>query len=951
MKKIYYFVALLFSINLLAQPSGSQYRRTAVIDGNSFKSVIGNWGVIAQPGDINPRGTWMGENNVYFGDMSFVIGVELPIRDYTGNGIPDTIHSVIITPVSRPGGGDTGNFEPIDSFFNHSNTNPLQGIALSNIPVSWPVYWPDHPEYGTGVWNGLYGPDVFLGDQEAYFHIDDANDEEMYLLYGFLPDSTNPSRKGHGIRVGVRYVQLNHPLFEDILFKIYDIKNESLHNYSKVVFGELVGTYIGGENPEWNDDVSLYYPNDNFILSYDFNNFITPAANPNWEGRAGMFGQRIISSPNSNTITSFDYFVPAGNITMSNDEEMWWRLKPGFLSVPASVYYDPDSIPHAIRGEDGDYMYGSGYFNLNSGETKRIVNVISFGYNKDEILLKSKIAEALYHSNFDTAAIHNVISISNPINHQTISGNYNIIWNSNNQNGSVEIWYSGDAGETWDYIIKNSPNTGSYTWNTNSVIDGAFSKLIIFIKDTDGNIYGYDESGYFTVNNSGNGKPFIKILNEEIYTTTITEEDYDFNLLLGDPENDPLLLNIYYSVASDTNFYFSQTVNAVSDTAPQSYTLNMKIMPNSDQLKVKIEATDGLNYFIDITEPFAKQTQREIISPNNYQIVNSYFEIPVEIRLIDTTHFSSSEYYITFNDTLFDDHKTFSVYNTRYGTYTVLNLPFYPYNESPVFDGMTLYTEDISTSLDEVRSGWNNSHSQNLQYALTQFPGNTQLARGRKDPFDYAYIFSDTYNDSSNYLNQVFGSLAPPAKTNLNFKLFKIAENVSERIQFAFTESTLFRIDTLSHLDQVIFSNPSGTMVSWRMIFFGDSSTNVPSNGDTLYIYTKKGLSIYDTLRVYGLPVSVDDEKIIPVSYLLYQNYPNPFNPVTTISYTIPAQTNVEIKVFDILGREVKTLVNEFKTTGFHKIEFDASSLASGVYLYRIKTDDFISVKKMILMK
>jgi hypothetical protein len=135
------------------------------------------------------------------------------------------------------------------------------------------------------------------------------------------------------------------------------------------------------------------------------------------------------------------------------------------------------------------------------------------------------------------------------------------------------------------------------------------------------------------------------------------------------------------------------------------------------------------------------------------------------------------------------------------------------------------------------------------------------------------------------------------------------------------------------------------------MIFFGDSSTNVPSNGDTLYIYTKKGLSIYDTLRVYGLPVSVDDEKIIPVSYLLYQNYPNPFNPVTTISYTIPAQTNVEIKVFDILGREVKTLVNEFKTTGFHKIEFDASSLASGVYLYRIKTDDFISVKKMILMK
>jgi hypothetical protein len=89
----------------------------------------------------------------------------------------------------------------------------------------------------------------------------------------------------------------------------------------------------------------------------------------------------------------------------------------------------------------------------------------------------------------------------------------------------------------------------------------------------------------------------------------------------------------------------------------------------------------------------------------------------------------------------------------------------------------------------------------------------------------------------------------------------------------------------------------------------------------------------------------------IPRVYALLQNYPNPFNPITTINYQIPENGLVILRIYDILGNEVRTLVNENKVAGRYEVNFDASSLASGVYLYTLKVNDYADVKKMILMK
>jgi hypothetical protein len=89
----------------------------------------------------------------------------------------------------------------------------------------------------------------------------------------------------------------------------------------------------------------------------------------------------------------------------------------------------------------------------------------------------------------------------------------------------------------------------------------------------------------------------------------------------------------------------------------------------------------------------------------------------------------------------------------------------------------------------------------------------------------------------------------------------------------------------------------------------------------------------------------------IPAAYKLLQNYPNPFNPSTKIEYQIPSQSNVILKVYDFTGKEVQTLVNEIKSAGKYSLDFNASSLSSGVYFYKLETESFSSVKKMTVIK
>ena len=97
--------------------------------------------------------------------------------------------------------------------------------------------------------------------------------------------------------------------------------------------------------------------------------------------------------------------------------------------------------------------------------------------------------------------------------------------------------------------------------------------------------------------------------------------------------------------------------------------------------------------------------------------------------------------------------------------------------------------------------------------------------------------------------------------------------------------------------------------------------------------------------------VNVENEEAVPTVFKLEQNYPNPFNPSTIIKFAVPQRSNVVLKIYDILGSELVTLVNEELESGWYEKVFNASGYASGMYVYRMQAGDYLSTKKMLLVK
>ena len=129
------------------------------------------------------------------------------------------------------------------------------------------------------------------------------------------------------------------------------------------------------------------------------------------------------------------------------------------------------------------------------------------------------------------------------------------------------------------------------------------------------------------------------------------------------------------------------------------------------------------------------------------------------------------------------------------------------------------------------------------------------------------------------------------------------------------------------------------------------------SNPDTFYVCWTQGQGGYYQVKfkmVDATEVGVEDEpgeSTLPKAFVLSQNYPNPFNPTTQIKYSLPKDCWVKLGIYNILGQRVATLVDGEQKAGYKTVRWDASSLSSGIYFYRIEAGDFTETKKMILLK
>ncbi len=180
-------------------------------------------------------------------------------------------------------------------------------------------------------------------------------------------------------------------------------------------------------------------------------------------------------------------------------------------------------------------------------------------------------------------------------------------------------------------------------------------------------------------------------------------------------------------------------------------------------------------------------------------------------------------------------------------------------------------------------------------------------------------------------------------------------------------ESVNFKVELVNSLTSEVvgtFDNITYTKTNlddYENISYQVDCSGIPAGNYFLRIVTNQtGDAVYsliNTLNDGSILGKKNYNKIlytgneVPTTYELSQNFPNPFNPVTTINYQLPQNGSVTLKIYDILGKEVATLVNEQKNQGRYSVNFDASKLASGVYIYRLQVNDYVSSKKMLLLK
>lgn len=209
--------------------------------------------------------------------------------------------------------------------------------------------------------------------------------------------------------------------------------------------------------------------------------------------------------------------------------------------------------------------------------------------------------------------------------------------------------------------------------------------------------------------------------------------------------------------------------------------------------------------------------------------------------------------------------------------------------------------------------------------------------------FAFHFVSNPAFTESGWYVNDV--TILPVELTSFTYRI------VNGGIRLDWTTATetnirgfeIQRRNENSEYQKIGYVPAHGTTTQVQKYSYVDSKV---VNGN--YFYRLKQIDFDGTVN-YSNELSINITA--PTDFTLEQNYPNPFNPSTKITYTIPELTYVTLKVFDVLGQEIITLINEEKSAGRYEIEFDATALPSGIYFYKLQAGNFVETKKMELTK
>ncbi|MGD9487215.1 MAG: hypothetical protein AB7W47_04295 [Calditrichaceae bacterium] len=649
------------------------------------------------------------------------------------------------------------------------------------------------------------------------------------------------------------------------------------------------------------------------------------------------FDQKDVDESDQLGLTSFDYFVPSTDIDMSDEKEMWERLRPGRFDVPESIVDN-----RAVRGEDGDFIFGSGYFPLLPGKTERFSMALVFGDDYEAVVRSKNIAQLIYNSNYN---------FPRPPTKPTLTAVPG--------DGSVTLYWDKEAEKSYDFSLQEFDFEGYKIYKST---DPGFSDAKV-ISNGYGQIVDYKPFVQYDLNNSvsgffnsdpllyelSSGKPFYLgndsgIKNSFVDTDVINGRTYYYAVTAYDRGDETE--SIYPSENTKTiyrdaagNLVLDRNTAAVTPTAPVAGYVTPESGLSADRVA-------GYSTFI----PFAE--------------------------IVDQTNLKPTTYEISFLDSLIRDVPVAFAYNivdsasgdTVYWGNTNLQK-----ENGDVFDGIrfsfnTRYQVLDSVRLDTSKSGWNNERNDNLVPVVSEFKfGNIVSTRF---PKDYLFVFYEERNQTSSRLPLIFGTSSPLQTIATNFAVYDVTDSTNhKKIQYGFVESPSTPKDTLSHFDSVYLSNEDGSQLSWRITFTKPPAwlgvdAAVPQEGDSLYLSFFKPFTSKDRF-VYHSKLAKVDSKLARDEMDDIRVVPNPY--VVTNVYEEPLPSQVRGRgehVVNFINLPAGSTIQIFASNGYHvrTIQhtgnlFDGTStwdlrtkegldVAAGVYFYVIEAPG-IKQKKM----
>ncbi|MCK4329197.1 T9SS type A sorting domain-containing protein [candidate division WOR-3 bacterium] len=786
---------------------------------------------------------------------------------------------------------------------------------------SYRIYWSDDPA-DTADWplRDDDGNPIIVSSQDSYCQFTDA-------------DSSRHTGGGFPLDIEVTQIGYSwyYEIYEDFLFITYIIVNNSPDTLFYVHAGICCDADVGDASDDLVDfdaDRDLGYAYD-----HDFNE-------PGWQYPPGYMGFDFLESPLDTAgeqlgLTAFKITTIQ---TDPGDDREAYLLLAGYNFATAE-YHPWDSIS---QEQDIRFVQCTGPFSLGSGDTAKVVIAVVAGEDMPDLQTNSDVAQNLYDLSFET----HKVTVLYPNGGEEVDGTVSITWADSSVTGNpltVDILYSRDNGNTWDTLTSGIEDTHEYEWNTLTVPDGTRYLIKVFVSDAI--TLGADISdATFTINNPGNGVPDIILLSPHRGTVEgVVAVEWD----AADADQDSIVIDI--SLRRQDSEEWITISEGEENTG--SYLWNTYLIHNGDY-KLKVIARDADTSSADSSDGYIKILNDH--SPAGTVIHSNGGCNALSIQALEyiPEDYTGHTYEIRFNliqrSGFMDPLYTYEFYDITLDSLLLTAQPLSTKLDGELYVDYTMIIDGFVLELDsQIDLNFFRFVDFYIVTNVSGFDGNLEID-SPQPPTPRAWPFRGSdfelcwiqYPDDTTLI-----SLEVHDITNDVFVPFGTGTGDSWYIGSG-SETLDPATDEKIHLCGGYFwFNEDGTMTTppgpgdvWRI---NSAGPRVPCDGN-----------VYTFTTIVGIEEGPEN----PLMSVLYQNTPNPFNSETAISYSMISKEMVSLKVYDLAGRVVRTLVDNTQNAGNYNIRWDGKDdkgnrLASGIYFYRIDIGGFKSMRKMILLR